>query len=124
MKNKIKIVLLASMLFFSGCDTGSNKIDTEFLQPTVEVIVEVPIEPTIEQCEIMVSGNLANIWMDRIDLSNVKLNHYVNGVQIEDNLADIVDINGTLGTSNPITIPAYIGTPMTHVLVVEFMQTK
>lgn len=116
------ILALITILAITGCN--NDKIDTTFLceeQPIIEqpIAIQEPVP-----CEETIYGNLSNEWMERIDTSNVKLNHYINDTEVTENLADVIDINGQLATSNPITIPEYVGQPMKHILIIEFWQTN
>ena len=122
MKKILWIIALA--LFLVGCN--NDKIDTTFLceEKNATIIYEPAIKCEPVQCEETIYGHLTNEWLERIDSSNVKLNHYINDVEVEENLADIIDINGQLATSNPITIPEYVGEPMKHILIIEFWQTN
>ena len=118
------IISIVMLIVLWGCSEPSQEpIDTKFL--CEQTIIPVPVVEPVD-CEQTIFGNLTNEWMERIDTSNVTLNHYINDELFEDNLADIVvlDDNGTLGTSNPITIPEYVGQPMKHILIVEFWQTN
>lgn len=115
------IFLITTMLMFAGC--SNDTIDTKFLaeECPAPIVCEV-IDPL--PCEQTIYGHLTDEWMERIDTSSVRLNHYIDEVQVEENLADVVDMNGQLATSNPITIPEYIGQDMKHILIVEFWQVR
>jgi len=122
------IVIALATFALLGC--ADEKVDTNFLckecpEPIIcETVEPLPCEPVA--CEETIYGNLTNEWMERIDTSSIKLNHYINEVEVEENLADVIDVdgNGTLGTSNPITVPEYVGEPMKHTLIIEFWQTN
>jgi len=121
------LLIIALALFLGGC--SDEKIDTEFLceEKNTTIIIEAPNPIPYCQpvpCEETIYGHLTDEWLSRIDANNVKLNHYINDELTETNIADIVDLNGTLATTNPITIPEYIGEPMKHVLIIEFWQTN
>lgn len=121
------ILLLSTLFILTGCnDTpiSNDKIDLEFLTPEPVTIVEQVevLMPCDFETELV--GRLTNGWVERIDSNTVKLNHYVNGDLMEENYATVTDFNGTPATSNPLTLPVSDGTPITHVLVVEFTQVR
>lgn len=118
------IVGFALMLAMAGCDIGNEKIDTAFLQEPCPVCPEVVVPDPIVSCDETVYGQLRNELVGQIDTNNVKMNHYVDGVMIDESYAELFDDNGSLATQNPILLPAYSGTDLRHVLVVEFTQVR
>ena len=125
---KKALLTISAIFIMAGCT--NDKVDTGFLcseDKNTTFIVEAPtVVPYCEPvaCQQTIYGHLTDEWLERIDTSNVKLNHYIDEVEVEENLADVVDYNGQLATTNPISIPEYVGTPMKHILIVEFYQIK
>ncbi len=107
----MKYILLAFLLV--GCSTDTSPIDLSWLYTQQECTCE---EPSVD-------GYLTDL-VDQIDVNTVKLNHYVDEVKIEENYAELIDINGSVSTKNHIELPPYIGTPMKHTLIVEFIQIR
>lgn len=117
------LILIPAMFLFVGCDwfsVSNDTIDTGFINPQTEC----PTCPEPEPCSSdndRIYGQLSDIT-SQIDVSNVRLNHYVDEEKIEENLADIFDINGSIVTQNVITMPPYAGQRIKHIIVVEFYQ--
>ncbi len=107
-------------LLLSGCDIGTNdKVDTEFLCP------DCPVCPPVVVCDDndSIHGYLTELE-GKVDVSTVKMNHYVDQVLLDENMAELIEIDGEAATKNKINFPAYPGTPLKHTLVIEFMQTN
>ena len=116
---KLITVAIAAILL-AGC--GEEKVDTAFLNECpAPVVCPDPIECSEEG---VIYGSLRDDLIDQIDVSTVKLDHYVDEVMIASSFADIIEINGSLATSSEITLPPYPGSPVKHTLLVEFMQVK
>ena len=115
----MKRLLLITALLLGGCDTDNTFIDLSFIYP------DCPACPAVDcpECNDSVDGYLTELT-DRIDVNSVKLNHYVDEVKIDENYAELIDIDGRVATKNHINLPKYTGTPMRHVLIIEFIQTK
>ena len=114
----IKYVILAFLLV--GCNTDNSVVNLDWLYPKEKA------ECTEIECKNLyadVDGYLTDIVV-QIDTSTVKLNHYVNEVLVDENYAEVIDIDGHVATKNHIDLPPYVGTPMKHTLIVEFMQIK
>ncbi len=114
----MKKLLLLVGLFFAGCnDTDNSFINLDFLCP------DCPECEVCSDCNDSVDGYITDIT-DRIDVNTVQLNHYINEVKVEENFAELIDNNGHITTKNQITLPEYLGTPIEHVLIIKFIQTK
>ena len=126
------LFLIPVTFLFLGCESGEISqeiIDTSFLCPDIP---EQPAPFTKDDCPVCeecpeqtttLDGIIMDV-MDQIDISNVKMNHYIDSELYEENLAEIVSVDERLNTKNQITLPEYSGKPMKHVLVVEFTQIK
>lgn len=118
------IIMLLTSLILIGCNepvhNDNSLIDLSWLFSATVEPEPCPVCPAQEET---IYGQISDIT-DKIDANRVTLNHYVNEVQIEENLADIFDINGSIVTQNAITMPAYTGEEMKHVLIVRFYQVK
>ena len=112
----MKYILLAFLLV--GCNTDNSLIDLNWLSPPQECTQE----QCVDKCDD-VNGYLTDL-ADQIDVNSVKLNHYVNEIKINENYAELIDINGSVSTKNHIDLPPYIGEPMKHTLIIEFTQTN
>ncbi len=110
----MKYILLAFLLV--GCDTDNSIINLDWLYPVQECTKEQCIEDYSD-----VDGYLTEIT-SQIDVNTVKLNHYVNEIKVNENFAELIDINGSISTKNHIDLPPYIGEPMKHTLIIEFTQ--
>ena len=114
----IKYIILALLLV--GCDTDNSPVNLDWLYPKEKA------ECTEIECKNLyadVDGYLTDI-VAQIDTSTVKLNHYVNEVKIEENYAELIDIDGHVATKNNIDLVPYEGTPIKHTLIIEFTQVR
>lgn len=118
----MKHLFILPALLLIGCN-NTDKIDTSFRDDPKECPAPVIPEPcpVCPEPEKSINGFIDDIT-DYIDVNNVKMEHYVDEVKIDDNIATLYDINGSVATKNKIIMPPYIGKPMRHVLIVEFYQ--
>ena len=115
---KKTILSVVAVMLLSGCENGSP-IDLSFLfpqDPPNDLCVPVP-------CEDSFSGMIQEV-SDRIDTNTVKMEHYVDEILLDENVATLEIRDGKVSTVNNIIIPSYKGIPMRHILVVEFMQVN
>ena len=78
-----------------------------------------------ENDECRALKGIFNTITERIDTSNIVLNHYIDGQLIDSNFADVFTAeDGHEYTVNNIVMPEYKGEPMRHVLIIEFYQTQ
>ena len=116
---KKMLIVLSLSFFLIGCDNAKNtnkEIDLSSLNPWNVEDVNIPA------CTEVMNGMLTKDVFSQIDVNRVKLNHYINGQMVEENLADIVDLDGAVQTRNIITLPPYKGDEIKHILIVEFFQ--
>jgi len=85
--------------------------------PECPIIVEVEKPQTLY-------AYIDDDWVDQLEASEVRLTHFVNDEFYEENIASIVEVNGTKYTKNKITMPKFKGEIIHHVLRVEFDQIK
>jgi len=125
MKNILATIVMA--LALTGChDVDNSNVDLSWLFPEpqiVEVPVEVPCEETECDCNKTINGLITDIT-DKLDTNSIKMNHYIDKVKVEENMAEVVDIDGDIVTKNMITLPVYEGHPIKHTLIIEFYQVK
>ena len=114
-----KIFTVLGLTLLVGCGTGISN-------DPIKVPTECPECPEPQACPAPGETIFAGFedFTDRIDLNNIKLNHYVDGEQFEENFADVATIDGKIMTKNAVTLPDFNGQTIKHIIVVEFYQIK
>jgi len=126
--NRIKVYLLC-LLIFTGCQNpfkvNQRSVNLSFIEK--DECQECQECEVCEECPSDTKDSLdASLWdiTDRIDTSDVILNHYIDGDKFEENIADVIEVNNKIGTKNIITLPPYDGKVIEHTIIVQFKQIK
>ena len=128
-----KLLILTSMAaILIGCESfsvSSEDADIDFL---VEDVKECEVTPEaykicqdslLEAQKYEINGIIDEL-SDKIDVNNVILNHYIDEIKVEENIARVVQLSGESVTRNKITLPEYNNEPIKHTLIIQFTQIK
>ncbi len=118
-------MIVGALMMLNGCDgfVKSTVIDLGFLNPT-PVPTVCPVVEECPTCEEALTGHLGSDWLAKVD-GSIKMNHYIDDVLVDENYATLgVSCAGENQSSNPITLPMYDGSPIKHILIVEFVQVR
>ena len=147
MKRTLGILFSAlTIAILSGCGPDSSeKINTDFINSETnndlnqcktdlnEKIIQLDtLNNNLLQCKEdlknAADGSFNDFFSslaDRTDINNIKINHYVNGELFESNEDQLFGIqDDKVVVQNEWKFPVYDGTPMRHVIIVEFYQIK